>query len=110
DEEDPGARDMRIGIGAMDRGMDPHMRRGGLGARQIDRHGRASADLALDADFAARLMGKAEDLAEAEAGALAHRLGGEKGLECALPDFRRHAAAGVGYADPDIIAGANVAN
>ena len=64
-------------------------RRGGLGARQIDRDGGALADLAFDPDLAARLVGEAEDLAEAEAGALADRLGGEEGLERAVEHFRR---------------------
>ena len=89
--------------------MHPDRRRG-LGARQIDRHGRALADLALDADFAVRLVGEAEDLAEAEAGALADRLGGEEGLERALAHFGGHAAAGVGDRDADIFAGADVAD
>ena len=85
-------------------------RRRGLGARQIDRDGRALADLAFDPDLAARLVGEAEDLAEAEAGALADRLGGEEGLERALEHLGRHAAAGVGDADLHIFAGADVAD
>ena len=68
------------------------------------------ADLALDPDLAARLVREAEDLAEAEAGALADRLGREEGLERALEHLGGHAAAGVGDADPDIIAGADVAD
>ena len=83
---------------------------GGLGARQIDGNGRAAADLALDADLAARLVGETEDLAEAEAGPLADRLGGEEGLEGALAHVRRHSAAGVGDADLHIFAGAHVAD
>ena len=90
--------------------MDPDRRRGGIGARQIDRNGGPASDLALDADLAARLVGEAENLAEAEAGALAHRLGGEERLERAVEHFGRHPAAGVGDADPDIVAGADVAD
>ena len=89
--------------------VEPDRRRG-LGARQVDRHSGAFADLAFDPDFAAGLVGEAEDLAEAEAGALADRLGGEEGLERALEHVGRHAAAGVGDADLDIIAGADVAD
>ena len=64
--------------------MQPDRRFGGDGARQIDRDRRALAELAFDPDFAARLVGEAENLAEAEAGALADRLGREEGLERAL--------------------------
>ena len=55
-------------------------------------------------------MREAENLAEAEARALADRLGGEEGLECAFEHFGRHSAAGVGDADLHIFAGANVAD
>ena len=47
-----------------------------------------AVDLALDADFAAGLMREAENLAEAEAGALADGLGGEEGLEGAVEHIR----------------------
>ena len=67
-------------------------------------------DLAFDPDLAARLVGEAENLAEAEAGALADRLGREEGLERAFEHVGRHAAAGVGDADLHIIAGADVAH
>ena len=70
----------------------------------------AAADLAFDPDLAARLVGEAEDLAEAEAGALADRLGGEERLERAVEHLRRHPAAGVGDADLHIFAGADVAD
>ena len=90
--------------------MQPDRRFGGSGPRQIDRDGRAFAELAFDADLAAGLVGEAEDLAEAEAGALADRLGREEGLERALHDFGGHSAAGVGDADPHIFAGADVAD
>ena len=68
--------------------MDADRRRG-LGARQIDRDGGAAAELAFDPDLAARLVGEAENLAEAQAGALADRLGGEERLERAVEDVRR---------------------
>ena len=55
-------------------------------------------------------MGEAEDLAEAEAGALADRLGGEERLERAFPDFLGHAAAGVGDRKLEIFAGLDVAD
>ena len=61
----------------------------GLGARQIDGNGGAAAELAFDPDLAPRLVREAEDLAKAEAGALADRLGGEEGLERAVEHFLR---------------------
>src|SRR5439155_10218662 len=91
-------------------GVDSGGRGGRLGARQIDRNGGAAADLAFDADLASRLMGEAENLTEAEARALADRLGGEEGFERMLYHFGSHSAAGVGDADLHIIAGANVAD
>ena len=78
----------------------------GIGSRQVDRHGRALADLTFDPDLAARLVGETENLAEAEAGALADLLGREEGLERALLDLGGHAAAGVGHLDAQIFAGA----
>ena len=89
DQQDPGAGDVDVGSRARWAAGWSRTRRGGLGARQIERDGRALADLALDPDLAARLVGEAEDLAEAEAGALADRLGGEEGLERALDAPRR---------------------
>ena len=110
DDQDPRAGHVRLGLGALDDGMDADRRRGALGARQIDRDRGAAADLAFDPDLAARLVGEPENLAEAEAGALADRLGGEEGLERAVEHLGLHPAAGVGDADPHIIAGANVAD
>ena len=45
---------------------------------------------------------------EAEAGALADRLGGEEGLEHPVEMLGRDAAAGVGDPDPDIVAGGEI--
>src|SRR3954451_20098808 len=78
--------------------------RRGLGrARQIERDGRALADFGLDADIAAGLAGEAENLAEAEPGALADGLGGEEGFENAVHDFAGHAVARIADADADIV-------
>ena len=59
-------------------------------------------------DVAARLAGEAEDLGEAEPGALADRLGGEEGLEHPVEMLGRDAGAGVGDADPDIVAAGQI--
>src|SRR3546814_14922857 len=64
--------------------------------RQINGDGGALAGRRGDRDLAVRLAQEAEDLAEAEPGALADRLGGEKRLEHTLQHHGRHAAAGVG--------------
>ena len=103
---------MGVGLVALGRGGVKPDRggRSGFGARQIDRHRGAFANAAVDPDLAARLVREAENLAEAETGALADRLGGEERLERALDDVGRHAAAGVGDADLHIIAGAHVAD
>ena len=101
----PGTRTLGLRAGCA-AGWRADLLGGGVGARQIDRDGRALAERAMSiADLAARLVGEAENLAEAEAGALADRLGGEEGLEHALEMLGRHAAAGVGDADADIVAG-----
>ena len=70
-------------------GLDGIGRRRGL--RQVDREGRAPAGLARDRDVAVGLLGKAERLAEAEAGALADFLGGEERLEDRLEQGGRDA-------------------
>ena len=49
--------------------------------RQIEREGRALPDLALNRNVAAGLLGKAVDLGQPEARALADLLGGEERLE-----------------------------
>ena len=63
---------------------------------------------ALDAERAAGLAGDAVDLGEAEAGALAERLGREERLGRARGDLGAHAEAGVGDRDADIVAGGEV--
>ena len=60
--------------------------------------------LGFDRDRAAELLGEAEDLAEAEPGALAKALGGEERLEHALHRLARHARAGVGDPERDMLA------
>src|SRR5207244_7853043 len=78
-------------LAALRRRMQPHGR-SRFGAREINRNDGAPADLALNSDLAARLVREAEDLTEAETGALAHWLGGEEGLERPLEHVGGHAA------------------
>src|SRR3546814_2444954 len=58
-------------------------------AGQIEVDAGAPAGFGFDADFALALMHEAENLAEAEARPLAHRVGGEEGFEHAGEDFGR---------------------
>ena len=62
-----------------------------------------------DLHRAAGLLGESVDHAEAEAGALAHLLGGEERLEGAAGDLGRHAGAGIGHGDHDVVAGPRLA-
>ncbi len=73
-------------------------------AGQIEAEGGADADLAIDADMAARLLHEAEHHAEAEAGAVLV-LGRIERFEDPAPDLVRHAGAGVGDHDQRIVAG-----
>ena len=57
----------------------------------------------------AGLPGEAVDLAEAEPGALADRLGREERLEDLGEDGGRHALAGVADADHGVVAGLDLA-
>ena len=57
----------------------------------------------------AGLLGESVNHAEAEAGAFAHLLGGEERLEGAAGDLGRHAGAGIGHGDHDVIAGPRLA-
>ena len=91
---------LAAGRGGFD-GVDRHR-----GLRQVDRKGRTLAGLARDLDVAVGLLGKAERLAEAEAGALADFLGGEERLEDRLEQFGRDAGAGVRHGDGDEVAAA----
>ena len=88
-------------------GLGPAIR-GDEEARQIERHPRPFAGLGLDDGVAAGLAGEAEDLGEAEPGALAHRLGGEEGLEHPVEILGRDAGAVVLDADPDIVAAGQI--
>src|SRR5262249_13883223 len=65
DEQDAGARHPRIRIGELRRRADADRRRR-FGPWQIDGDGGAAPDLALDPDLAARLVGEAENLRQAE--------------------------------------------
>src|SRR3546814_21056497 len=65
-------------------------------ARQPDLDPRTLAQLALDIDRPARLLGEALDHRKTEAGAFADILGGEDGFEHLLQYFGRDAAAAVG--------------
>ena len=57
----------------------------------------------------AGLLGKPVNHAQAETGALAHILGGEERFEGAAGDLGRHAGAGIGHGDHDVIAGPRLA-
>ena len=78
-------------------------------ARQVDAHRRAHADFRIHPDLAAGLPCETVDHRQAESGAHAHRLGREEGFEHALDHVRRHAGAGVGHAQRDVLAGRQVA-
>ena len=75
-----------------------------IGARQADRYARTLADFAIDVDRSARLMGKAVDLREAEAGPFAGIFRREERIE----NLRQHvcwdAFAIVDDADADELA------
>ena len=74
--------------------------------RQIDGESRALAGRARDLDVAAGLLGKAERLAEAEAGSLADFLGREERLEDRVDMIGRNAGAGVRDSDSNEVAAA----
>ena len=54
--------------------------------------------------MAARLLGEAENHAQAQAAALADLLGGEEGLEDVVDILRGYAGAGIGDREPDVMA------
>ncbi len=66
-------------------------------ARQIDGDGGAAADRAGGDDGAPRLMRKAVDLRQSQAGAFPERLGREERLEDSGQNVRRDADAGIGH-------------
>ena len=78
--------------------------RGARGAGQVELDRGAFALFGIEREMAARLLEEAEDLAEAEAGALADLLGGEEGIDGLDLDLLAHAAAGVGDGDEDELA------
>ena len=71
------------------------------GGRQENAERRALAEFAFDFDPAFVLLDDAVNRGEAEAGAFAEFLGGEKRLENARDIFRRNAHAGVGVGEAD---------
>src|SRR3546814_1088826 len=85
-----------------------------LGRQQHGEHGPAAPRLTTsrlttwgiaDADAAAVGAHHAVADREADAGALADRLGGEEGIEDARADFGRHAGAAVAHGDAHLPAG-----
>ena len=74
-------------------------------ARQVDLGGGALAGLRIHLHVAARLAHEAIDLAQAQAGAAAHVLGGEEGVEGLGQHLGRHAAAGVADGHHHVLAG-----
>ncbi|KAG0934639.1 hypothetical protein G6F31_016073 [Rhizopus arrhizus] len=67
--------------------------------RKVEREARADTRLASHIHLAFRLLYEAEHLAEPEAGAGAHALGGEERFENAIDDRRIDACTAVGHAD-----------
>ena len=83
----------------------------GLGvlAQQQDRDRGSLAEFAFDLDRSAGLVREAMDLRQAEAGALADRLGREERIEDLAQDVGSDAGAGIRDADGDIVAGVRLA-
>src|SRR3546814_2598763 len=72
-------------------------------ARKIELHRRPLPHLAVDADMAAGLLGKAINHAEAKARALALRLRREERLEHTIDDGRIDTGPGVAHRDHDVL-------
>ena len=70
---------------------------------QVDRDGGARADFGIDPHLPARLLGEAIDHRQAEAGALADRFRCEERLEHPRDHLRRHAGAGVGHGNRQVL-------
>src|SRR5207302_3226740 len=62
------------------------------------------AELALQINVSAALVHDAVNSRKAQAGSFARFLGGEKRLEDARTDFRRHASAGIADIEANVIA------
>ena len=77
--------------------------------REVNAHGWCRHPARSDPHLAAGLLGETIDHRKPKASALADGLGREKRLEGARHDIGRHARAGVGYADRDILARLHVA-
>ena len=100
DDEHAGAVPLR------QRGRLTRMRRLDRGPgrpRQVDRERGAASGLASDHDLAPRLLGEAEDLAQAEAGSLANALGREERLEDPVEHIHVDAGARVGDGHGDVV-------
>src|SRR6185437_10165536 len=78
--------------------------RRGFESRQIDADRGAASELAVNLHMAAGLLDEAMDHAEAKAAAGAGAFGGVERLEGAALDFFRHARAGVGHGQHDVLA------
>ena len=72
-------------------------------ARQADVNRRTLARCAVDAHVATGLMGRAEDLRQAEARAGARTFGSEERLERLGLHLRRHAASDITHRDRDVV-------
>jgi hypothetical protein len=82
-----------------------HLRNRGVGTRQHHPGCRATAELARDRDGASAHLRDAVGSRQSEAGALAHRLGGEERLEDATAGRFVHAGAIVAHSDLDVVSG-----
>src|SRR5476649_1632836 len=71
--------------------------------RQSDAEGAALAQLGMDLDAAAVPVDDVARQRQAQAGALAGRLGGEEGVEDVCEVARRDAGAGVADGEPDVV-------
>src|SRR6516165_11140403 len=75
-----------------------------LGAREINPERGSIADLTVNSNGPAGLLGKPVDHAQPEASALARFLGRKEGLEGTIADLLAHAGARIGYGDHYVIA------
>src|SRR3546814_13284208 len=77
--------------------LDPSFRlfdRGGAeGAGKVYPHGRAASNFTIDLEVPARLLGKAVDHAEAEAGSFAVLLRRKEGIDHPSENLRRNSSA-----------------